>query len=181
MNIDTKHDDLENVSPFKYGVILGIYGTFPGGMIFVGGQELRAQFFSMAIPSVWLPPHIEASYELHTVFSRTGDQWGGYPDSNEAHLDDHSLLNFWCRNSKILWIWLVSYDSWIHIFREFLVALIGATKLNKIIRQSFERNAVCSIFLMFHYLKRMWRNLHVQTLYLPWTKPLLRVFWMPQW
>ena len=113
-------------------------------------------------------------------FFRTGDHWwwGRYPDSNEADLDDHSLLNFWCRNSRILWIWLVSYDSWIHIFRVFLVALIGATKLNKIIRQSFEMKAMrfVQFFLIFHYLKRVWRNLHIQTLYLPWTKPLLRVF-----
>jgi len=40
------------------------------------------------------------------------------------------------------------------MFRVFLVALIDATKLNKIIRQSFERISVCScFFLMFHYLK----------------------------
>ena len=73
--------------------------------------------------------------------------------------------------------WLISYDSWIHIFRVFLVALIDATKLNKIIRQSFERISVCSCFFWCSTtLRWMWRNLYIQTLYLPWTKPLLRVF-----
>ena len=64
-----------------------------GYMIFVGGQKLRAQFFSRGNPiSLATTPHRSFVWASHVFFQNGGPLVvGGYPDSNEAHLDDHSL------------------------------------------------------------------------------------------